>query len=198
MWPLTVRGGNGRISSTSIRKLSLPSEAAVSRKIRRWGIPFLAVGAAAALVPLALPAHAAATRYEAESATLSQAVVATNHTGFTGTGFVDYTNVAGGFIEWSVSAAAAGPATAVLRYANGTTGNRPMDVTVNGAAAASGLPFAPTANWDTWADVSINVTLNAGTNAIRATATGATRGPNGDKLTLPRAGTAGPDTPPPV
>src|SRR2546430_14729751 len=120
MWPLTVRGGNGRISSTSIRKPSLPSEATVSRKIRRWGIPFLAVGAAAALVPLALPAHAAATRYEAESATLSQAVVATNHTGFSRAGFVDYTNVTGGLVEWPINPAAAVTAQPALRSADGT------------------------------------------------------------------------------
>src|SRR2546423_858779 len=193
MWPLTVRGGNGRISSTSIRKPSLPSEATVSRKIRRWGIPLLAVGAAAALVPLALPAHAAATRLEAETATLSQATVATNHTGFTGTGFVDYTNVAGGFIEWSFDAPAAGSATAVLRYANGTGADRPMDITVNGTVAATGVPFAPTANWDTWTDATIPVTLKSGANVIRATATGTSGGPNVDKLSVSGVGTGGPD-----
>src|SRR2546430_15713630 len=95
MWPLTVPGSNGRISSTSIRKPSLPSEATVSRKIRRWGIPLLAVGAAAALVPLALPAHAAATRLEAETATLSQAGVASNHTRVSRTRVVGYTHLGG-------------------------------------------------------------------------------------------------------
>src|SRR5213078_1293617 len=52
------------------------------------------VGTAAVTVPLL--ASAATTAYQAESATISQAVVATNHAGFTGTGFVDYNNVAGG------------------------------------------------------------------------------------------------------
>ena len=51
------------------------------------------------------------TTIEAESCTLSQAVVATNHTGFSGTGFVDYNNVVGSFVECTVSAAAAGNAT---------------------------------------------------------------------------------------
>ena len=40
--------------------------------------------------------------------TISQATVATNHTGFTGTGFVDYVNAAGGYVEWTVNAAAGG------------------------------------------------------------------------------------------
>src|SRR5256886_16622965 len=121
MWPLTVPGSNGRISSTSIRKPSLPSEATVSRKIRRWGIPLLAVGAAAALVPLALPAHAAATRLEAETATLSQAAVASNHTGFSGTGFVDYTNGSGSFVEWAVHAPPGGTPRLRLPLANRPT-----------------------------------------------------------------------------
>src|SRR5262249_49655932 len=52
-------------------------------------------------------ASAAATVFEAENATLSQATVATNHPGFTGTGFVDYNNVAGSYVEWTVGAAKA-------------------------------------------------------------------------------------------
>ncbi|WP_405142129.1 hypothetical protein OG589_33355 [Sphaerisporangium sp. NBC_01403] len=72
------------------------------------------------------------SEYEAENATLSQAAVATNHTGFTGTGFVDYTNVAGGYFEWTVNAATAGSTTLAIRYANGTTANRAMDIAVNG------------------------------------------------------------------
>src|SRR5262249_32752886 len=40
--------------------------------------------------------------FEAEDATLSQATVATNHTGLTGTGLVDYTNAAGSFVSFSL------------------------------------------------------------------------------------------------
>src|SRR2546430_14879889 len=72
-------------------------------------------------------AQAAPTRYEAESATLSQATVASNHTGFSGTGFVDYTNVAGGFIQWTVTAPAAGNTTLAFRFANRSTADRPLD-----------------------------------------------------------------------
>ena len=121
------------------------------RSPRRW-VPAVAVAAlTAALVPLALPASAAATRYEAENATISQGAVASNHTGFSGTGFVDYTNVTGSYVQWSVNAAAAGTATLTLRYANGTTVDRPMDIAVNGTVVAAGVSFPATANWDTWA-----------------------------------------------
>jgi hypothetical protein len=127
---------------------------------------------------------APATDYQAEDATISQGVVANNHTGFTGTGFVDYTNVTGSYVQWSVTAAAAGSTSLTFRYANGTTVNRPMSITVNGAVVASAMAFNPTTNWDTWATASVNATLNAGTNTVRATATTSNGGPNVDKLTV--------------
>jgi hypothetical protein len=133
-------------------------------------------------VLLPTPASAAPTRYEAENATLSQAMVATNHTGFSGAGFVDYTNISGSFVEFSVSAASAGSATLSLRYANGTTTNRPMTITVNGAAIATDTAFNGTGSWDTWATKTLTATVNAGTNTVRATATTANGGPNVDFL----------------
>jgi hypothetical protein len=130
--------------------------------------------------------------YEAENATLSQAAVASNHTGFTGTGFVDYTNTTGGYIEWTVNAATAGSTSLVFRYANGTAVNRPMDIAVNGTVVSAGRVFNATANWDTWADSTLTATLNAGINTVRATATTANGGPNIDKLTVGVG--SGPDT----
>jgi len=123
-----------------------------------------------------------AVRYQAEDATISQGTVATNHLGYTGTGFVDYTNVTGSYVEFTVTAAAAGPATLTFRHANGTTANRPMDITVDGALVADELAFNPTGNWDTWADATITTPLTAGANTVRATATTANGGPNLDYL----------------
>ncbi len=133
--------------------------------------------------------------HQAEDATLSQASVATNHTGYTGTGFVDYVNAVGGYIQWTVEVASAGPATLTFRYANGTTTDRPMDITVNGTSAGA-RSYPATANWDTWADDTVTANLNAGANTIRATATTAGGGPNVDKLTV--AATSGGDTQPPT
>jgi hypothetical protein len=121
-------------------------------------------------------------RYEAEGATISQGSTANNHTGYSGTGFVDYTNIAGGYIEWSVNAASAGSTALSIRFANGTTVNRPMDIAVNGVVVASGMAFNPTANWDTWQTATLTVPVNAGANTIRATATTANGGPNVDYI----------------
>ena len=134
--------------------------------------------------------------YQAENATISQGVVESNHLGYTGTGFVNYDNVVGSYVEWTVSAAAAGSASLAIRYSNGTTTNRPMDITVNGALVADELAFNGTTNWDTWQDATLTAPLNAGANTVRATATTANGGPNVDRLTV--SGGTGGDTEPPT
>ena len=153
----------------------------MTHRLRRGALAGALALLAGVLLPAA-PAHAAPTRYEAENATLSQAAVATNHTGFSGAGFVDYTNVTGSFVEFTVTAASAGTATLNLRYANGTTTNRPMTIAVNGTAVATGTAFDGTGTWDTWATKTISATVVAGTNTVRATATTANGGPNVDFL----------------
>jgi hexosaminidase len=123
-------------------------------------------------------------RLEAEDAQISQGVVASNHTGFSGTGFVDYNNVVGSSVTWTVNVASAGAVTLTFRFANGTTTSRPMDVSVNGTVVAAGVGFGGTGNWDTWANKTVTVNLGAGTNTIRATATTANGGPNVDYLAV--------------
>ncbi|MEU3458836.1 PQQ-dependent sugar dehydrogenase [Streptomyces sp. NPDC006733] len=124
------------------------------------------------------------TDYQAEDATISQGTVATNHLGYTGTGFVDYTNIAGSYVQFNVSAAAAGNSSLTIRYSNGTTTDRPVDISVNGTVVASGVSFPATTNWDTWVTKALNASLNAGSNTVRLTATTANGGPNLDKLTV--------------
>jgi chitinase len=128
------------------------------------------------------------SEYQAESCTISQGVVEANHLGFTGTGFVNYDNVTGSYVECSVTVETAGTYTVTFRYSNATTANRPLAITVNGSTVNSSLAFNPTANWDTWADAAQSVTLNAGTNTVRATATTSVGGPNLDKLTVTPGG----------
>ncbi|MBB3727664.1 cellulase family glycosylhydrolase [Nonomuraea dietziae] len=145
-------------------------------------IRFLALTAVlttALAVPAMTPAMAQApTRHEAENAAVSQGTVESNHAGFSGTGFVNYDNVAGGYVEFVVNAPSAGTASIVLRYANGTTTNRPMTIAVNGTSLTRDFPG--TGAWSTWASTTITAPVNAGANTIRATATTAGGGPNLD------------------
>ncbi|GAA1713679.1 hypothetical protein GCM10009765_73460 [Fodinicola feengrottensis] len=165
------------------------------RRIRQVGVLLVALLAASGLQQ-ATAAAAATTAYEAENATIVQGTVANNHTGFTGTGFVDYTNVTGSYVEFHVSVAAAGSSSLTFRYANGTTVNRPMDIAVNGTVVAAGTAFPATTNWDTWATKAVNAQLTAGSNTIRATATTANGGPNLDDLTVSGATDSQPPTTP--
>jgi chitinase len=120
---------------------------------------------------------------EAEKGTLSKAVVATNHPGYTGTGFVDYAAASGGYIEWKASSGTTS-VKLTFRYANGSQGNRPTAITVNGTTVTT-LTFGVTGSWSTWKTVSVTVTLKTGTtNTIRATATTLVGGPNVDWLEL--------------
>jgi hypothetical protein len=122
--------------------------------------------------------------YQAEEARISQGVVENNHTGYSGTGFVNLANIAGSYAEWTIQSGTAVGATLDLRYANGTTMDRSMDIIVNGTRVATGRSFPPTANWDTWTATSLPITLKAGTNTIRAISTTGDGGPNLDRITI--------------
>jgi alpha-L-fucosidase len=122
-------------------------------------------------------------RYEAEKASAtSGSTVDTNHFGYSGAGFLNTPNATGAFAQFSVSSASARTATLTFHHANGTTTDRPMDVSVNGVVVSAGRSFAGTGSWDTWADVTISVPLNSGTNTVRVTATTSGGAPNLDYL----------------
>jgi unsaturated rhamnogalacturonyl hydrolase len=122
--------------------------------------------------------------FEAENALISQGVVESNHSGFTGTGFVNYDNATGGHVEFTVEVAQAGKAALALRFANGTSSDRPMDITANGVAVAENVSFPSTGAWSTWRTSTVTTPLTAGANTVRATATTANGGPNLDSLTV--------------
>lgn len=119
---------------------------------------------------------------EAEAGTLSGAVTATTNTGYTGSGYADFTSVSGGYVQWNnVYQAAAGSQTFRIHYANGDSVNRPLSLSVNGTVINSALTFNPTGGWTNWRIVDIAVNLVAGNNTIRLTTTG-TDGSNIDNL----------------
>jgi alpha-glucosidase (family GH31 glycosyl hydrolase) len=143
-------------------------------------------GTAATIDPsgAAFPIPSGGTVYEAEDATLSGVAIASQHRGYTGTGYVDYTNGANDFVEWTVNVAVTRTYTLTFRYANGGTTDRQLAISVNGAVIIPKLTFNPTGGWSTWANVSLNAALPAGASVkVRATATGASGG-NIDSLTI--------------
>jgi hypothetical protein len=141
---------------------------ATTRRHGRRLVAFLAITVLGA-VTLVGGAQAATTRVEAERASLSGgAVVQSDHTGYSGTGFVGgYTdgNKVAARTAFSVNTATAGSYTLGLGYANGTATARTLTLTVdNGMPQQITLPA--TANWDSWTAVSSAVTLSAGTHTV--------------------------------
>lgn len=131
----------------------------------------------------ATPQSGTTVRYEAENASyIAGSTVDTDHGGFSGTGFVNTPNAAGAYVEWTVESATARDAALTIRYANGTTAGRPMDVSVNGTVVSAGRAFNGTGAWTTWADSSLTVPLKAGANTVRLTATTENGAPNLDYL----------------
>ncbi|MDI1464571.1 carbohydrate-binding protein [Catellatospora sp. KI3] len=131
-----------------------------------------AAAAATALVTgvlAALPAEAASTTYQAESAALAGGTaVATDHTGYTGSGFVGgYTdgNKGNANTTFTVGNSGAASRTLTLRYANGTTQTKTLSLYVNGAKQKQ-ISLNATANWDSWGTQVETVSLPNGSATV--------------------------------
>ncbi len=123
------------------------------------------------------------TTYQAENYTAQSGVTtASNHAGFTGSGFVDYGGN-GTWAEWNnVSASAAGTATISFRYANRDNSQRNCLLTVNGVSAGT-VAMPGTGSWSVWNTTAIiSINLNSGNNTIRLTANTNIGGPNLDNF----------------
>jgi alpha-glucosidase (family GH31 glycosyl hydrolase) len=116
------------------------------------------------------------TIYEAENATLSGALAKAENGGYSGTGYADYQNATGDYVQWTVSVGSAGTYTLEFRHANGGTGDRPLKIEVNGSVVNSSLSFPVTGSWTTWGTVSTSATLNSGNNTVKASTIGSNGG----------------------
>lgn len=138
-------------------------------------------------------------KLEAEEASLSgdststQASVNTNHTGYSGTGFVDGLDQADAAVTFYADAAAGGDYDVQLQYANATGSSKTMSIFVNGKRVKQ-TSLANLANWDTWSAQSETIPLSAGRNAITYRYyddAGDTGNVNLDYITIPFAPTIG-------
>jgi uncharacterized delta-60 repeat protein len=121
--------------------------------------------------------------YQAEDAARSGAVVGRSYAGYTGSGYVDFVNNSGDYVEWTVNASASGQNRLDFRYANGSSSTRSMSVSVDGKVVQGAMLFAPTGSWSTWKTASVFPTLTGGRHTVRLLATGQS-GPNVDALTV--------------
>ncbi|OKP90244.1 glycosyl hydrolase [Paenibacillus sp. P3E] len=104
--------------------------------------------------------------YEAEAAVLSGgAKTNTDHSGYTGSAFVDGYLTQGASTAFTVTAASAGSYDAALRYANASGSTKSLSVYVNGTKVKQ-TSLNNLANWDTWSTKVETLSLAAGTNTI--------------------------------
>jgi hypothetical protein len=133
--------------------------------------------------PTPTPTPSASTTYQAENASVGGgSIVESNHTGYNGTGFVNFP-ASGGFVEFqNVNGGSGGSRTLQFRFALGAGGSRTGQLTVNGAT--QNITFNSTGAWNSWAVQNVMVTLNSGTNnTIRLQSTGQDLA-NQDQLTV--------------
>ncbi|MFG1603147.1 family 16 glycoside hydrolase [Actinoplanes sp. NPDC049265] len=106
---------------------------------------------------------------EAENAGLSgNAGVASDHSGYTGSGFVAGYNAAGAATTFTANVPTAGSYPLSLRFSNGpnpSAGAKTLSLYVNGTRIRQ-VSLPDTGNWDTWATKADTVTLKAGGNTI--------------------------------
>lgn len=103
--------------------------------------------------------------YEAEFAEHINVTTNTNHTGYTGTGFVDGFASSGDAVLFDVNAETSGSYTLDVRYSSGG-GNASRAIYVNNVKITD-LSLSLTANWDTWNTESTTISLNAGHNTVK-------------------------------
>lgn len=123
-------------------------------------------------------------RLEAENASYSGVEVSSLHTGYTGSGFINYLTASGAYIEWTFNVPHTGNYTISFRYALANN-PRSLELKANGVVINSAFPFSRTSTWSTWSNATITTNLNIGTNKIRATTIGFD-GPNIDHIVVSR------------
>jgi uncharacterized delta-60 repeat protein len=136
-----------------------------------------------ALIVRGLPPTPPTLTFEAEQATLSGVRVSSSNGGYAGSGYADFSDTPGSYVEWNFGPATAGRRTLTFRYANGAASDRPLELRVNGQVVVPRLSFAPTGTWAQWGVISVTVDLVGGTNTVRLTSTGP-GGPNLDSLSV--------------
>lgn len=105
-------------------------------------------------------------KYQAEEAVLTgSSHVATDHLWYEGTGFVGGFETVNDSVKFNVNVPNTASYTSTLRYSGAQTANITMSLYVNGTKLKQ-VSLAPTASWDSWAEATETVRLNAGNNII--------------------------------
>lgn len=104
--------------------------------------------------------------YQAEAAVLGGgASIAENHSGYSGTGFVDHFTSVGASTSFHLNAPSTGAYRVSLRYANGIRRTGTISIYVNGVKVRQ-TDLPQLANWEMWDYKTESLYLNAGHNTV--------------------------------
>jgi hypothetical protein len=126
---------------------------------------------------------------------LGGTVVASNHVGYTGRGFIDFIGNSGAGAGWTINdTPGAGTYTIEFRYANGSNAARDMTLDASPARPVGPVSFAPTGGWAKWATKTVTVTMAQGIPTLEfSLATTGQNGPNIDSIKVSYQPLAGKD-----
>ena len=106
------------------------------------------------------------SQYEAETASLHNVSTNTNHTSYTGSGFVDGFGKIGDFVQFTINVATAEDTTLRFRYSNYTGSTNVREIYVDGNFVSNAY-FADTGNWDVWNTTDVGTALSSGSHTVK-------------------------------
>jgi len=164
----SVGTSSSQISSSTVSSSSVSSSSSLPSSSAQWiDAPFLNGNAI----------------WEAEENCTGAGAMESEHAGFSGSGYYNFDNESDSYMMVKVNSAEIQTISLKLRYANGSSADRMMNVEVQGENY-EGLLFTNMPEWDQWDTTSIQVSLGEGIQEIVLRAADQTGGPNLDQIAL--------------
>lgn len=111
-------------------------------------------------------------------------IVESTNSGYTGDGYLNFTNKTGAFASFEICTDSASTYVLAFRYANGGSGDRNVSLLVNGVEQIAVFEIKPTESWTDWRTVNASLALHKGKNAIKLNSLRGDGGPNLDCITF--------------
>ncbi len=141
---------------------------------------FLSCSLLVVFLVIVSPINSIATIYEAETSVLYKAIIEDKNVGFSGDAYINFDNEPGSYLIQKIGMANTDEQSITIRYANGTSSARSMDIFLNEILISESLSFQPTGNWISWDTISIHANLQEGINYLKCVSVSSEGGPNID------------------
>ena len=125
---------------------------------------------------------------ELEDGCFFDGITETINGGFTGSSYVNLNNAIATTLTFDITSNLDQTVVLLIRYANGSTTNRPVKVLLNESVIIPSLDFPNTGAWTTWGYVSIELPLAEGSNFISLESLTADGGVNYDAVSTSTSG----------